>query len=611
MAANNAVADVILKISLDDSNINGQIKNGTSAVASGAGSVFGNMLKAGLMTSAITAGISLVNKFVNTLVSGSQEAYRIQLEAEQKLETIMRQRMKSTEAEIQQIKDLASELQGIGIIGDEVTLSGAQQLATFLKQEESLKTLMPAMQNLIAQQKGFNASASDAVNVSNLMGKAMMGQTSALTRVGIVFTEAQEQVLKFGTEEEKAATLAQVITDNVGEMNEALANTTYGRQIQLSNAFGDVKEKVGDLITILKSNFTDVMMEVVAWLDRAVDRAIDFAVALGKFLEELGLKKPTEDVEAMNNSLTETEEILEEVKKTTGELAGFDQFNLLGGNEANTEMSVELDSNGFTKNANDVGNGMDGINEKIKEGINIFTDLFNKIKESDIFKKLCESLQEFINEQVPAFKEACNNMKETLSDLWNWISKDVLRQENLTFVGFLIDYIDYCKDYLVEAITFIVNGGAKIIGVLGATAQIFGELITGTINLAVDIFTHGFEIIATIVEEFGNFMMDFFRLMGEGFQGIGEMIENVGEKGIFEGPSDDFEGFAMFGVPLIETVESAERRQSQAQTTNTTEAAIGGITFSPTITIGGDQILDYTIEGINAKSAIKGYSVIN
>lgn len=106
-------------------------------------------------------------------------AYAVQEEAETKLMTVMRQRMGATDEEIQSIKDLASAQQEIGVIGDEVQLSGAQQIATFLKEKSSLETLMPAMNNLLAQQKGLNATTGDAVTVGNLMGKAMMGQVDA------------------------------------------------------------------------------------------------------------------------------------------------------------------------------------------------------------------------------------------------------------------------------------------------------------------------------------------------------------------------------------------------------------------------------------------------
>jgi hypothetical protein len=50
----------------------------------------------------------------------------------------MRQRMGATEASVQSVKDLCSQQQQLGVIGDEVQLSGAQQIATFLTQESTL-----------------------------------------------------------------------------------------------------------------------------------------------------------------------------------------------------------------------------------------------------------------------------------------------------------------------------------------------------------------------------------------------------------------------------------------------------------------------------------------
>lgn len=173
------------------------------------------------------------------------DANKIQVEAETKLMTVMKQRMNATDDEIQSVKDLASAQQALGVIGDEVQLSGVQQLSTFLSQKDSIDKLLPAMNNLLAQQHGLNVTTGDAVNVGNLMGKVMQGQVSALTRVGITFTEAQEQVLKFGTESERAAMLAQVITDNVGEMNQALAQTDAGKAKQELNDLGDKGEMIG------------------------------------------------------------------------------------------------------------------------------------------------------------------------------------------------------------------------------------------------------------------------------------------------------------------------------------------------------------------------------
>ena len=200
---------------------------------------------------ALATGIDAAQRSFSQLQSGMKDladAYAVQEVAETKLATVMRQRMSATDAEIQSIKDLASAQQEIGVIGDEVQLSGAQQVATFLKEKASLETLIPAMNNLLAQQKGLNASTDDAVQVGNLMGKAMLGQVDALKRVGISFTEAEANVLKYGTEQERAAMLAQVIQNNVGDMNAELAATDSGKQQQLANRLGDIKEQIGGLV---------------------------------------------------------------------------------------------------------------------------------------------------------------------------------------------------------------------------------------------------------------------------------------------------------------------------------------------------------------------------
>lgn len=204
-----------------------------------------NMASATVVIDGVTAAMSSLHAAMANLSA----AYRVQQEAETKLETVMAQRMAATAEQIQCIKDLASAQQELGIIGDEVQLAGAQQLATFLTTTDTLAQLIPAMNNLVAQQAGYAATGQNAVSVANLMGKAMQGQVSALSRVGITFSEAQAEILKYGNEAERAATLAQVITDNVGQMNAALAATDTGKQKQLENSLGDIKEKIGALAT--------------------------------------------------------------------------------------------------------------------------------------------------------------------------------------------------------------------------------------------------------------------------------------------------------------------------------------------------------------------------
>lgn len=201
---------------------------------------------------AVATGIDALSEGLGKLrdaMADLTEGYNYAVEAETKLTTVMRQRMNATQEEIDKIKELALAEREKGVIDDDVQLMGAQQIATFLTQAESINVLIPAMNNLLAQQKGYNATGQDAVTIGNLIGKVMQGQTSALTRVGITFSEAEEKVLKFGNESQRAAMLAQVITNNVGQMNQELGATDVGKQVQLEAKLGDIQDELGALLS--------------------------------------------------------------------------------------------------------------------------------------------------------------------------------------------------------------------------------------------------------------------------------------------------------------------------------------------------------------------------
>lgn len=280
--ANNINA--IRRSNIEIKSLEGQIRRLESVNGGRLKAWFGNLKSAvpmvGMLTNPLLWLGAAIYK-VGNYIKGSQEAWNIQMQGEVKLATVLRQRVKATDAEIDSIKRLASAQQAIGVIGDEVQLAGAQQLATFISRKDSLDKLIPSMNNLLAQQKGLNATDQDAVNIGNLMGKVMQGQTSALTRVGITFTAAEEKLLKYGNEQQRAATLAQVINNNVGQMNEALANTPEGRLKQHTNAMGDLQERVGRVYSVVKASLLPLfdaignsLEGVISWFERNQDTVL-------------------------------------------------------------------------------------------------------------------------------------------------------------------------------------------------------------------------------------------------------------------------------------------------------------------------------------------------
>lgn len=151
----------------------------------------------------------------------------------------------ASQAQVQALMAQASALQTVGVVGDEVTMSGQAQLATFRLNTESIQQLTPALLDMAASQKGVNVTQEDMMNFANLAGKALEGQVGALRRYGVSLSEAQSELIKTGTEEQKVATLTKVLTQNFGGVNEALGKTGAGAIARAKNAFGDLKEELG------------------------------------------------------------------------------------------------------------------------------------------------------------------------------------------------------------------------------------------------------------------------------------------------------------------------------------------------------------------------------
>lgn len=218
-----------------------------------------------------------------------------QAQAEQKLTEIYKSRMGVGKKAVKSTLELASAQQKVGVVGDEVQLAGAQQLATYAKYPSTVNTMLPALNNLLVQQKGLNGTQEDATALANLFGKAMMGQTGALKRAGISFTEEQEKVLKFGTEEEKAAMIAEVVQQNVGNMNEEFAKTDAGKIQQAKNALGDMGEEIGaillpavaDLVSWFQDNLLPKIQQFIDFMKQHPQIA-KFALAFAAILAVAG-----------------------------------------------------------------------------------------------------------------------------------------------------------------------------------------------------------------------------------------------------------------------------------------------------------------------------------
>lgn len=382
--------------------------NNIQTQANNAGSKISNSFSKIAKVVGTAFSVAMITRFSKECVS----AANIQTEAETKLTTVMRQRMSASNKAISSVKNYASALQETGVVGDEVQLAGAQQLSTFLKTDDALKKLMPAMNNLAVQQNGVNVTSESMVNIGNLMGKVMQGQTSALTRVGITFSDAQAQVLKYGNEEQRAAMLSQVITDNVGNMNKALANTPAGRIQQLKNSFGDMQETLG-------RGLNNVFSPMLGFLTKIVTKLSQVASGFENLTKKIfGDSNSEQSSAGMNNLSTGADDATASVdnntkainnnakakKKAERSLASFDKLNVLTKTNSSTSSGGKISTP--TTGGNTSSNKKPKSNNKTTPKFN-----FSKLYEESGLKNFFDKVQRGIDKvDWSAIAENCKNI---------------------------------------------------------------------------------------------------------------------------------------------------------------------------------------------------------
>ncbi len=224
------------------------------------------------------AGVVAAYAGFSQMISFGKECITLfdtQARSEQRLETLMMNVKGTTLENVNAMKKYAGELQGITTIGDEATIQGASQLATFQLQSSTIKALLPSLQDLAVSQYGVSVSGDQMQSMANLMGKVMTGSVSALTRYGVTLSDAQKKTLKEGNETERAAMLVEVLKQNFGGLSEAMANTPEGKIVQIKNAWGDMQEVIGGKLYPVVTTFFGYVASSMPSIQNAVVSAID------------------------------------------------------------------------------------------------------------------------------------------------------------------------------------------------------------------------------------------------------------------------------------------------------------------------------------------------
>lgn len=187
-----------------------------------------------------------------------------------------------TEEEQKSLLSLNKTLGQTGVISGGTLKAAQAQLGTFALTADQVKTLTPALADMIANNKGYNATAQDGVQIANLLGKVMTGSATALSKYGVTMTDAQKKVLQGGSASEKAAMAAKVLEANFGGINKALAATPQGKMTILQHEIAGLKTSVGNDLIAAFGGVGGAVIKMVQAVEPLITAFFDKVAALAQ-----------------------------------------------------------------------------------------------------------------------------------------------------------------------------------------------------------------------------------------------------------------------------------------------------------------------------------------
>lgn len=259
-----------------------------SGFASKAVSGIGNAAKgmATVVSGASTAAAAYLVNFGKQSVAAALKAGEVTAKFQQ-----VAKNNNWTDEEQKSLLSLNKTLGQTGVISGGTLKAAQAQLGTFALTADQVKTLTPALADMIANNKGYNATAQDGVQIANLLGKVMTGSATALSKYGVTMTDAQKKVLQEGSASEKAAMAAQVLEANFGGINKALAQTPQGKMTILQHEIAGLKTSIGNDLIVAFGGVGGAVIKMVQAVEPLItalfDKIAQLAEKIGPPLEKV------------------------------------------------------------------------------------------------------------------------------------------------------------------------------------------------------------------------------------------------------------------------------------------------------------------------------------
>ena len=259
------IGTIYAVITGDKRPLDKELKAAKTSAMTGAQKIQGALNKISFKAVAVGAaamGVAVgaaMKKFVDLAVE--------QEKVEKRLEAVLKSTGEAVGYNIGELKNMASAMQRVTTVGDEMIISGMAILATFkqIRGTAFERTTMAALDLSEVMQQDLRSSVV-------MLGKALndpIANLGSLGRAGIQFSEDQKKVIKTLWKTGETASAQGIILDELesqfGGAAKAARGTFGGAVTSLQNTLGDLGEKIGfSLIPHIKG----VVDETQKWLDK-------------------------------------------------------------------------------------------------------------------------------------------------------------------------------------------------------------------------------------------------------------------------------------------------------------------------------------------------------
>jgi hypothetical protein len=190
------------------------------------------------------------------IINFGKASVKASLEAQaqqQRLSALLKVTNGATQDQVNVLNAQAAALEKVGVVSGGNVTQVQSQLATFDLQLSTIKALTPAILDYVVAEKGAAASASEFKSMTNGLAQALQGNFASLTRTGFVLDETTKNLIKNGTEAERAAALVTVLNSTYKDFNQNLRDTPMGQFQVLANSAETAKTIIGtDLLAAMQ-----------------------------------------------------------------------------------------------------------------------------------------------------------------------------------------------------------------------------------------------------------------------------------------------------------------------------------------------------------------------